>query len=77
MKFEVVWHPAAVQQLLDLHWRAAANVDADVIKFAEARLGTVDRRSSDYLLHSGVYRVRFSLLRESPIMHVLGVYRAR
>lgn len=42
MRFEIIWHPAAVHQLKDLGWHPSESVDAAVIRFAETQRGDVE-----------------------------------
>jgi mRNA-degrading endonuclease RelE of RelBE toxin-antitoxin system len=77
MRFELVWHPAAERQLLELGWRTAGIVDAAVIRFAETQRGDVEYVPPYYRLRAGTYCVRFTIDAEPRRMNVLLVYRAR
>jgi len=77
MKFEICWHPAAEYQLKELGWHPAESVDAAVIRFAETQRGDVEYVPPYYRLRVGMYRVRFTIDRQTRTMNVLLVYRLR
>ena len=45
MSFEIEWHPVARLDLLAIPWRAAARIDAAVMRFAATGQGDIKRIS--------------------------------
>jgi len=41
------WHPVAIHDLREIHWRAGARIDAAVMRFAETGEGTIERSPTD------------------------------
>lgn len=77
MSFRIVWHPGAERQLAALGWHPSESVDAAVIRFALTGRGDVEWIAPYFRLGVGVYRVRFTIDRETRTMNVLLVYRTR
>lgn len=79
MTWSLAWHEVAVRDLRAMHWRAAAAIDAAVMRFAATGRGEVARLSPTdprrlRLRASGVEALLFADLDERRL-HVVRVFR--
>ncbi len=77
MSFTVVYDwPARAVLLERIHWRAATEIDAAVIRFAATRAATMERAPA-YRLRTAEHDVVLAVDREARVVTVLRIYRRR
>lgn len=81
MSFEVVWHPPATRDLLDIKWQDAAWVVREVNKLAEDGVGDIRSEALPtgarvfFLVLPGI-RVVVTFDRVASVVHVWAVWRS-
>lgn len=74
MNFRIIWDPAALQVLYDLHPHSAMIVDRAVIRFVERGEGHLEEVPPHFRLRAGVHDVVLAIDLEGEAVSVLRIY---
>ena len=77
MKFDLLWHPAALFMFYRLPLHSATLVDRAIIRFAETGAGHLEWVPPYHRLRAGAYDVVMVIDREQRSLTVLQIFRSR